>query len=171
MAPILAPLAASGRSITQIRPDQKVAKGYLGEPGDRQPALLINMDVLAPAGGVNSTLSDMIRYVQFLVDEGIHDGKRLVSAEALEETWKPQIGGANLDGALPDASYGLGWFVRKVGEVKIVEHGGNALGFSAYVAILPEQHLGIVMLSNVLPNPLQQSLGEQVVETLLESER
>jgi len=44
----------------------------------------------------------------------------------------------------------------------VIEHGGNALGFSAIAAFLPKKKIGYVMLSNCLPNPLQETLGPKV---------
>jgi hypothetical protein len=36
----------------------------------------------------------------------------------------------------------------------VAEHGGNALGFSVYIALIPDKGVGYVMLSNILPNPI-----------------
>ncbi len=160
----------SSTSITRIRKDQEVARGYLGPGEGKQPALLINMDVISPAGGLNSTLADMTTWVQFLLAGGLHEGKRQVREEDLQELWTPQVPDADLGGAFPGAEYGLGWFVRSWRGHTVVEHGGNGLGFSALVALIPEQGVGVVMLSNALPNPLQTTLSEKVWEALLDVE-
>jgi len=159
------------RSSTSIRQidehDAALAVGHLkGEQGIEK-ARLINLDVISPAGGVNSTLADMTKWLQLLLGEGRFEDQRLVTKEALQETWTSQITGADLGGMLPGADYGLGWFVKKWKGYRYVEHGGNALGFSANVALIPDLRVGYVMLSNVLPNPLQVTLSERVWEVMV----
>ena len=46
------------------------------------------------------------------------------------------------------AVYGMGWFVSKIGRTKVVSHGGNVPDFSSYIALLPEQKKGVVLLVN-----------------------
>jgi CubicO group peptidase (beta-lactamase class C family) len=132
--------------------------------------MLINMDLISPAGGINSTLQDMTRWLRFLLAEGALDGRRHLDAEALRETWTVHIGKADLDGMMPGASYGLGWFIKKRNALPVLEHGGNALGYSALVALIPEEKVGFVMLSNALPNPLQFTLSEHVWAAVIPEE-
>ena len=49
----------------------------------------------------------------------------------------------------------------------VVEHDGNVPGFSAVVALLPEYHLGLVMLSNVSVSQLQASILDLVWNAVL----
>jgi len=55
-------------------------------------------------------------------------------------------------------TYGLGWFLSDYRGRKVVEHGGAIDGMRAEVAMIPEEKLGIVILTNlggsVLPQPL-----------------
>jgi hypothetical protein len=46
------------------------------------------------------------------------------------------------------AVYGMGWFVSTIGRTKVVSHGGNVPDFSSYMALLPEQKKGVVLLVN-----------------------
>jgi hypothetical protein len=45
-------------------------------------------------------------------------------------------------------SYGMGWFIGEVSGTKLVSHGGNVPDFSSYMALLPEQKKGVVLLVN-----------------------
>jgi hypothetical protein len=45
-------------------------------------------------------------------------------------------------------TYGMGWFVEKIGPTKVVSHGGNVPDYSSFIALLPEQKKGIVLLLN-----------------------
>ncbi|MHC4944574.1 MAG: serine hydrolase domain-containing protein [Planctomycetota bacterium] len=158
----------STTSITQIRKGEEVATGHLKDGDEISTALLLNMDVISPAGGINSTILDMAIWLRFLLSEGAHEGKRLVGIKELRETWTKQVGGADVGGMLPGASYGLGWFITEWKGHTVVEHGGNALGYSAMVALIPDEGIGFVLLSNCLPNPLQTTLKEKVWDKLLQ---
>jgi hypothetical protein len=98
---------------------------------------------IAPAGGLWSTLDDMLRYMIVQLNDGATpDGAPVVSAENLLETRKPQIA------VSADASYGLGWMVGDYKQQPLVTHGGNSLGFSTEFTFLPEADLGVVVITN-----------------------
>ncbi len=98
---------------------------------------------VAPAGLHWSTLEDMAKYMITQLQEGVApDGTRVVSAENLKETWKPQIALSN------EASYGLGWIVTKFKGVPVLTHGGNTIGFTSGFTFLPDTDLGVVVLTN-----------------------
>ncbi|MCO5214022.1 MAG: beta-lactamase family protein [Caldilinea sp.] len=98
---------------------------------------------VAPAGLHWSTLEDMTKYMITQLQEGVApDGTRVVSAENLKETWKPQIALSN------EASYGLGWIVTEYKGVPVLTHGGNTIGFTSGFTFLPGTDLGVVVLTN-----------------------
>jgi CubicO group peptidase (beta-lactamase class C family) len=119
------------------------------------------IDEIAPAGSINSSANDMAKWIKFVMDRGVVDGKRLVSEKNYDEWTKIQnkIGGK--------ANYGLGWFLNEWNGLKVVEHGGNIDGFNALVAMIPEKKLGFVMLSNVSGSPLGNELMPIVWENIL----
>ena len=59
----------------------------------------------SPAGGYFSTARDLARFGQMLLNGGVLDGKRYVSAEAIREMTRKQTGDAIKE------NYGLGWSV------------------------------------------------------------
>ncbi|MBN1272844.1 MAG: beta-lactamase family protein [Candidatus Aminicenantes bacterium] len=153
-------------SITQIKDLQNVAKGYLlGEEGCL-PVMAINMDVVSPAGGINSCARDMGNFMKLLLSGGVFNGKRLIKKSELEEMWTTQVQGADIGGLMPGASYGLGWFIRSWNGNKVVEHPGNALGYTANIALIPELGIGYVMLSNLMPTPILGEINVIVWEAL-----
>ncbi len=98
---------------------------------------------IAPAGAHWSTLEDMARYMITQLQEGVApDGTRVVSAENLKETWKPQIAISN------DVSYGLGWMVSSYKGQPVVSHAGNTFGFTSGFTFLPGRDLGVIVLTN-----------------------
>ncbi len=98
---------------------------------------------VAPAGGVWSNASDMARYLETQMNDGVSpDGKRVVSAENLHVTWTPQIQ------ALGGSYYGLGWGVGKYKGIRLLQHSGGTVGFTSDLALMPDAKLGIVVLNN-----------------------
>ena len=107
----------------------------------------------APRSSIKSSARDLAQWVRFQLNEGMVDGKRLISADALKETWKPQtvITEAATADDNPETSintYGLGWRVQDYRGQLLVSHGGALNLYRAQVALLPQQKAGIVVLTN-----------------------
>lgn len=109
---------------------------------------------VAPAGSINSSARDMAEWLKFVLSGGVANGKRIVSEKSFEEWLKPQM----KRDASGKTSYGLGWFIDTWNGKKVVQHGGNIDGFNSLVAMIPEETLGFVMLTNVTGSPLGQEL-------------
>jgi CubicO group peptidase (beta-lactamase class C family) len=110
----------------------------------------------APAGAINSSARDMAQWVRFMLGNGSFNGHRLVSEKNFQELTSKQI---NIAGQV---DYGLGWFLRQWNGHKVVEHGGNIDGFNSQVALMPDQKLGFVLLTNVSAS----SLGAFAMNTI-----
>ncbi|HKB79891.1 MAG TPA: serine hydrolase [Thermoanaerobaculia bacterium] len=109
---------------------------------------------IAPAGTVMSSARDMAQWLRFQLAGGVIDGKRLVSAEALNETHMPQTI-IRLEGLGKEAApqtnleaYGMGWVVQDYRGQLLVSHAGGLNGFRSQVALLPGQNAGVVVLAN-----------------------
>ncbi len=117
---------------------------------------MLDLSNTAPDGAINSTARDMAQWLRFMLAGGVIDGKRLVSEKNFAELIKPHITIAQ------NYHYGLGWFIRDWRGRRIVEHGGNLPGFSAEVAMIPEEKLGLVLLTNVYASPLGEITKQSV---------
>ena len=122
-----------------------------------------DIDQVAPAGSINSSASDMAKWVRFVLAGGTVDGKRLVSEKGYAEWLKPHQK-VNSSGSV---HYGLGWFIQKWNGLTVVQHGGNIDGFNALVAMIPEKKLGFVMLTNVSGSSLGGELMPIIWENIL----
>jgi len=97
---------------------------------------------LAPAGAIWSTVKDLSRYLVLEMNNGVLDGKRIVSEAAILERRKPRIKfGEN-------SAYGLGIVVSKEQGLQAVGHSGGTFGFSSELFFLPEKDIGMVILTN-----------------------
>lgn len=120
-----------------------------------------SLDEIAPAGAINSTVLDMTAWLRFQINRGMYRGEQLVKSDTLKETWKPQI---DVGGTM---KYGLGWFVDEYDGQPMLHHGGNIDGYSAMVSFLPEERLGVVMLSNVSFSGMQDAVRGITYDALL----
>lgn len=121
---------------------------------------------VVPAGGHWSTLEDMSQYLIMQLNDGIAtDGRRVVSAENLNETRKPQV-------KISDkASYGLGWMIGDYKGQPVIDHGGNTLGFTSEFKFLPKAQVGIVVLTNAqATNNFSAAISERLLELLFQQD-
>jgi len=123
-----------------------------------------NIDIVGPAGAINSHVLDMAQWVRLQLGKGRYQGKQLIRADLVEEMHTPHTI-IRIDTAQmrlnPDthfSSYGLGWFLQDYRGKKVVHHGGNIDGMSALVAMLPDERFGMVILTNMNGTPLPTAL-------------
>ncbi|MSR46429.1 MAG: class A beta-lactamase-related serine hydrolase [Planctomycetes bacterium] len=140
--------------------------------GDWKPVEWLDMDNMAPAGGIYSDVTDMAKWVQFLLRRGVQDGRALVSGKQLDAMWQD-----TRDDPFP--RYGMGWFLhaadgkdpqawRDPAGVRhvVIEHGGNVPGYAAEVALVPDLDCGVVMLANTSATQFQAGVLPFVLDTL-----
>lgn len=96
-----------------------------------------------PAGGMWTSVRDLLRYVQMELALGaLPDGKRLVSQENLLERRRAQIETGE------NATYGMGLVVGTRYGIPVVSHGGSMFGYRSTLLFLPDHGVGAVMLTN-----------------------
>jgi CubicO group peptidase (beta-lactamase class C family) len=133
-----------------------------GQPVNR---FVRDADAEAPAGGASSSARDLAQWVRLQLDGGKWNGKQLIDANALAETHKAQVCRVAADPAKPnecpgDQYYGLGWNVGKDAEnhAMFSHSGAFFLGAATSVYIIPEEHIGILALTNSMPIGLPESI-------------
>ena len=130
-------------------------------------------DQVKAAGSVFSSISDMTRWVQFLLDSGKVNGRRLVSDSVFREIFKPEIiADRNLYPALSVSkphffAYGFGFFLQDYAGYEVAMHTGSIDGMCALIAIVPEKHLGYYILENVDHAELRHALMYKAIDEWL----
>ncbi len=119
-------------------------KVYDPEGKPTQPVPLRDL----PSGGLVSTADDMARFMRMVLADGELDGHRVLRGETLAEMLRPQNEHIALDLGL---RVGLGWMlsgidIRNAGPV--ASHGGALFDSHSLMVLLPEQKLGVVVMSN-----------------------
>ena len=97
----------------------------------------------APVGGVVSTVKELLTYARFHMGDGTSaSGEAILSAESLQQMRTPLHPASGFD------QIGLTWFIRDVGEVKIISHGGATNGQIAGLYFIPEEGFALAVLTN-----------------------
>jgi CubicO group peptidase (beta-lactamase class C family) len=124
-----------------------------------------------PAGSINSTVEDMLKYLRFQLGDGTCDGQRLLSQEAMDEMHKPNILlSAPMDMPMEETTlccYSMGWFIEQFRGHRVVQHGGNIDGYSAQCFMVPDLSLGIVALTNMDGSFLHMAIERTIVDHYL----
>jgi CubicO group peptidase (beta-lactamase class C family) len=108
----------------------------------------------AAAGVVNSNATDMARWVRMLLQRGVIDGRRVLEAITVDDMLSAQVTRSAHREVVPAeapssfSTYGYGWRQDSFRGRRLVWHTGGVSGFLAYVAMLPEERIGVVVLAN-----------------------
>jgi hypothetical protein len=142
-----------------------IAMGYYWEDGENKPHNQYDIIDLA-SGNMQSTMNDMVKFVQYIFKIGETDENPIISNDTLwsmfeEQYTKPRDPKTN----------GLTWFTDKkqLGET-IAFHSGTNQGFISFVALMPERKLGFIVFSNSTRfEDLQNQLAIDVLGLMLET--
>lgn len=129
-----------------------------------------NIDNLAAAGSISSSAHDMSRWVLMQLNEGSLDGKVVIPGKAIGQTRTPHSimgNGGHMFNKAHFALYGLGWFLEEYAGRKIVAHTGGVNGFVTSVCLVPEEKLGIVVLTNTDANNFYEALRNEIEDAYL----
>jgi CubicO group peptidase (beta-lactamase class C family) len=98
-----------------------------------------------PAGQLISSAEDMAHYLIAQLNEGRYGGVQILSPAGIAEMHRPGVKFTMM--GIP-GQYGMGWFIDGQDQNRIVWHSGIVPDFFAYMAILPGQNKGLVLLMN-----------------------
>jgi CubicO group peptidase (beta-lactamase class C family) len=126
-------------------------------------------DAQAPAGGVSSSLHDVMAWVRLVLGAGALDGTQIIDRDALAETHIPRIVRAASQGY--DAQtlfYGLGWNVENdhLGFLRWSHSGAFSAGAATTAVLLPTEQLGIVVLTNGMPLGIPEIIADEIVDQI-----
>lgn len=128
------------------------------------------LDNLAPAGSIASSANDMSKWVIALLNNGKWNGKEVIPVSAIQQTRTPHSilgNGGHMFNKSHFSLYGLGWFLEEYAGRKIVAHTGGVNGFVTSVCLIPEENLGIVVLTNTDANGFYEALRNEIEDAFL----
>lgn len=118
-----------------------------------------------PAGGLVSTIADLTQWLLARL------GQRpdVLPTAALEQLHRPaMLGGITVDqfDEIESLGYGLGCQVESYRGRRLVHHGGNILGYSSDVCVVPGAGIGIAVLTNLDSSFLRLPLMYGILDLL-----
>lgn len=127
---------------------------------------------MGPTGSINASVRDMAKWVQVHLSGGKVGDRQIIGAATLADIHSPHmvIDGAIERPELSQISYGMGWFIDTYRGHRRVQHGGNIDGFSALVTLLPQDGLGMVILTNKNGTGVPELLVRHTIDRLLKLE-
>jgi len=139
-----------------------VAMGYAkADFKDLVPAPRMTWSNVGGAGGIYSSVHDLSMWVKAQLAGGVYagagdDARRLFTEKRQREMWsmltpipvgKPSV--PELAPAVPNfMGYGEGWYLGDYRGRKLVWHTGGWPGMVSRVTMLPDQHVGVIVLTN-----------------------
>lgn len=132
---------------------RRLANGY-SSTGTRMPYM---PPLLKPAGGIYSSISDMLHYMKFHLNE---------NNVTVNLSHKPTYGDTS------NFAIGLFWRINKTSKGKLkIWHTGGTFGFSSYCVLYPESQTAIVLLSNEMDMTSQGelvNLADKIFEAIFD---
>lgn len=174
-----APLGMT-RSITALAEMDNfanVSKAYTRHLGENHEIPYRKVDGVGPAASIQSTVHDLAQWVRMQLDSGRYEGRRIVSPETLEETRKPHnllnvsAGAKRMNPHTHFSAYGLGWVLFDYHGRKVVTHSGGMDGMYSRVGMIPEENLGVIVLTNRDNHSLMNALVFEVYDRLMGLEK
>ncbi|QQS40414.1 MAG: serine hydrolase [Acidobacteriota bacterium] len=115
---------------------------------------------MAPAGSMYTTTGDLARFASAIF--AAKDGSFL-KKETLDKMWQPQFAEAG-----QTTGGGIGFFISDLEGHRRVGHGGAIYGFSTEFAILPEEKLGVVVVSTEdVSNGVTSRIADLALQSML----
>lgn len=129
---------------------------------DEKGSIVVNDKVpysraFAPSSTLESNVEDMSHWIIACLNKGFFRGRRILKSSSFDEMWKLPIE-QDRQGEFPiGGRMGGGWFRWNYRGHQIVGHGGAELGFNSFLAIAPDDRIGVIILGNLYPAKVNYS--------------
>jgi len=149
------------------------AWAYERRKGEVRRIPIRNIDAVGPAGSIMSNVEDMTKYIRFRMAHGRSTTGPRLSAAMEDQMQAPQmvVGPVFAPQIWPGfdlVTYGLGLAVASYRGHRAIVHGGGIDGFISQMSWLPDDGIGIMVLTNLgNPNPVPTMVVESIYDRLL----
>lgn len=130
-------------------------------------------DPIAPAGAVWSTSNDIGKWVDFMLGNGVVNGRQLLKPATFQAILRPQIivppGQFYPTVALTKphwTTYGFGWFQHDYRGEMVAFHTGSLGGRTAIIGLIPDKKLGVYIFGNLDHAEVRHALMYKVFDLL-----
>lgn len=130
---------------------------HLGYEEAKKSYLMKTDKTMHAAGGLLTSPKDAATWLQFNINNGKHDGKKIYKKDILTSTYKTISENEHeYSEVFEGMGYGLGWRTGNYQEEDVIYHFGGFSGFFSHISFLPEKKLGVAVFSN------HSSIGSRV---------
>lgn len=120
-----------------------------------------------PSGQLISSAEDMAHYMLALLNGGRYGDAQILSEASVAELHRGVA--EHVAMGMSMGTYAMGWYASEVGETQVIWHTGLVPDFCAYMALLPEQKKGVILLLNAdhfMMEPVLSEVGTGVTALL-----
>jgi CubicO group peptidase (beta-lactamase class C family) len=159
----------SNLSVDDMRADPDHASAYERRQGVIVPVPPRPVTAMAPAGAVNSCAADMARWLLAQLGGGQVHGRAVMSPDTMARQHAPHM-------VLPEdrtfpastrQAYGLGWLIGQYRGHRLAEHGGGIDGFQTECMLLPDDGIGVAVMTNTSSSAMAPVVAYRVLDELL----
>ncbi len=159
-------------SVAEMLADDDHAAAYTRRDGVIVPVPQRPLPAMAPAGAINSSAADMARWLLAQLADGQLDGAAVMSPDTAKRQLTPHMlrpGSGEMPG-LTEYAYGLGWAIGRYREHEIAMHAGGIDGFQTHCMLLPDDGIGVAVLTNTSASLMHLVVALRVLDELLGAE-
>ena len=115
-----------------------------------------------PASSINSTVTDMGKYMQMLLNGGQLNNKHILSEDLTKKMLTQQLAiHPQIDG------FTFGLYERTWNGIPSINHGGEMLGYSSFMTLLPEENIGIFVVHHHEGTNLRYLAIQTIIDALV----
>jgi len=159
-------------SVDEMLADADHAAAYTLRDGVIVPVPQRPLPAIAPAGAINSSPADMARWLLAQLAGGQLDGATVMSPATAKRQLAPHMlmpDSGDMPG-LRQYAYGLGWAIGRYRERGIAMHAGGIDGFQTHCMLLPDDGIGVAVLTNTSASLMHLVVACRVLDELLGAE-
>lgn len=169
-------MSRSYTSVNDLKGVQNVASPH-GFDENKKPVAttLTAWDNWNPAAGIFTSVDQHAQWMRLQLNRGKYKNKEIFSEESSRNMWamhNPLPVSKQSEEMMPSTHFigtGLGWFVSNYEGSKLVYHGGGHEGMNSRTVLVPEENLGVVILTNSMSS-IMSPLGNYTVDQFLDVE-
>jgi hypothetical protein len=165
-------MTESNTSVLDLEDLENVATPHEVVQGELRSVQYDNVDGVAPAAAVNTNVVDMASWMRLNLNGGVYEGRRILAPATVREmqriqypldvsVWAQENLGQRFNG------YGLGWNIWDYRGRKVVSHSGGLTGMISLQTLLPEERLGIIVLTNYAPDAPTRAITYRILDAYL----
>jgi CubicO group peptidase (beta-lactamase class C family)/D-alanyl-D-alanine dipeptidase len=118
---------------------------------------------MAPAGSMYSTVSDLGRFLSVLFADGRGPKEQMLKKESLDQMWTPQVRKSD-----EKSDFGIGFRITQLDGRRKLGHGGAIYGFATELSALPDDKLGVVVItSKDVANVVTTHIADEALKLML----